>query len=48
MLAMHSAQQSNDKIVRSLTDFEQFLIDLSNLNIEELQEKSAPEPLRVR
>lgn len=48
MLAMHSTQLSNDKILRSLTEFEHFLTDLSRLNIEELQEKSAPEPLRVR
>jgi hypothetical protein len=48
MLAMHPIHLSSDKIIRSLTEFENFLADLSSMNIEELQHTSTPEPLRVR
>jgi hypothetical protein len=48
MLAIHPIHLSNDKIIRSLTEFEYFLNDLSTMNIEELQYTSTPEPLRVR
>ncbi|CAF5118886.1 unnamed protein product, partial [Rotaria sp. Silwood1] len=46
MLAMHSIHLSNDKASRSLNELEHFLNDLSIMNIEELQHKSTPEPLR--
>lgn len=48
MLAIHPIHLSNDKITRSLAEFEHFLTDLSAMNIEELQHTSTPEPLRVR
>jgi hypothetical protein len=48
MLAIHPVHLSNDKAIRSLTEFEHFLTDLSALNIEELQHTPTPEPLRVR
>jgi hypothetical protein len=48
MLAIHPIQQSNDKAIRSLSEFEHFLTDLSTMNIKELQQTSTPEPLRVR
>ena len=48
MLAIHPIHLSHDKIIRSLTEFEHFLTELSNMNMEELQHTSAPEPLRVR
>jgi hypothetical protein len=48
MLAIQPIHLSNDKIIRSLTEFENFLTDLSTMNIEELQHTSTPEPLHVR
>ena len=48
MLATHPIHLSTDKIIRSLTEFETFLTDLSSMNVEELQHTSTPEPLRVR
>ncbi|CAF1238864.1 unnamed protein product [Adineta steineri] len=46
MLAMHPIHLSNDKAIRSLTDLEHFLLDLSTINVDELQHTSTPEPLR--
>jgi hypothetical protein len=48
MLTKHSFNLSNDKAIRSLTEIEHFLTDLSIMNIEELQHASTPEPLCVR
>ena len=48
ILTRHSIHLSNDKAIRSLTEIEHFLTDLSVMNIEELQHASTPEPLRVR
>ena len=47
MLAMHTIHLSNDTASRSLSEFEHFLIDLSTMNTEELQNAITPEPLRV-
>ena len=47
MLAMHPIHLSNDRAMRSLAEVEHFLTELSTMNIEELQETSATEPLRV-
>ncbi|CAF0804272.1 unnamed protein product [Adineta ricciae] len=46
MLAMHPIHLSNDKASRSLTELENFLSDLSTINLDELQHTSTPEPLR--
>ncbi|CAF1302912.1 unnamed protein product, partial [Adineta ricciae] len=46
MLAMHPIHLSNDRAMRSLAEVEHFLMELSTMNIEELQETSATEPLR--
>ena len=48
MLDMHDIPLSNDKTIRTLLELERFLMDLSGLNIEELQHISTSEPLRVR
>ena len=48
MLTMHPIHLSSDKMIRSLAEFENFLTDLSSMNVEELQHTSTPEPLRVR
>jgi hypothetical protein len=48
MLAMHPIHLSNDKAIRSLTELEHFLANLSNINLDELQHTLTPEPLRVR
>lgn len=48
MLAMHPIHLSNDKAVRSLTELEYFLADLSRINLDEFQHTITPEPLRVR
>jgi hypothetical protein len=48
ILTRHSMHLSNDKAIRSVTEIEHFLTDLSIMNIEELQHASTPEPLRVR
>ncbi len=47
MLAMHPIHLSNDKAVRSLSELENFLRDLSTINLDELQNTLTPEPLRV-
>jgi hypothetical protein len=47
MLAMHPIHLSNDKAVRSLSELEHFLTDLSTINLDELQHTLTPEPLRV-
>ncbi|CAF4269194.1 unnamed protein product [Rotaria sp. Silwood2] len=46
MLAMHPIHLSNDKAIRSLTELEHFLGDLSTINLDELQHTLTPEPLR--
>jgi hypothetical protein len=48
MLAMHPIHLSNDKAIRSLTQLEHFLSDLSTINLNELEHTLTPEPLRVR
>lgn len=48
MLATHPIHLSNEKAIRSLTELEQFLSDLSTINLNELQTTLTPEPLRVR
>ena len=48
MLAMHPIHLSNDKAVRSLSELEYFLADLSQIHLDELQRTLTPEPLRVR
>ena len=48
MLAMHPIHLSNDKAIRSLNELEHFLEDLSTINLDELQDRLIPEPLRVR
>ncbi len=45
---MHPIHLSNDKAIRSLTELENFLADLSTINLDELQQTLTPEPLRVR
>ena len=45
---MHPIHLSNDKAIRSLTELEHFLTDLSKINIDELQHTSTPDPLHVR
>ena len=47
MLAMHPIHLSHDKAIRSLTELEHFLADLSPINLDELQHTLTPEPLRV-
>jgi hypothetical protein len=47
MLAMHPMYLSSDKTIRSLTELEYFLADLSKIHIDELQHASTPEPLHV-
>ncbi|CAF4440061.1 unnamed protein product [Rotaria socialis] len=46
MLAMHPIHLSNDKAIRSLSELEHFLGDLSKINLTELQHSLTPEPLR--
>ncbi|CAF1099323.1 unnamed protein product [Rotaria sordida] len=46
MLAMHPIHLSNDKAIRSLSELEHFLGDLSTINLDELQHTLTPEPLR--
>ncbi|CAF5002859.1 unnamed protein product [Rotaria sp. Silwood1] len=46
MLAMHPIHLSNDKAIRSLSELEYFLGDLSTINLDELQHTLTPEPLR--
>ncbi|CAF3903341.1 unnamed protein product [Rotaria magnacalcarata] len=46
MLAMHPIHLSNDKAIRSLSELEHFLGDLSTINLDELQHSLTPEPLR--
>ena len=47
MLATQPMHCSNERAVRTLTELEYFLADLSMMNIEELQHTSTTEPLHV-